>query len=428
MREILKRLKEVFDTLLGTKAYSDEARTLYKAGSERVAEIQKLFDKGVLAMREGNHARNYEIENKRGSDSNKSALVNQYRRAKENTDILALIKNVESGNFKVNEKVILGAVSTKLAEEIKKLTGINVNNFKIAIEARQIDHILKDHGEKGKTDKSMSNPSDIAKMEYAIHNYDSLIPAGKTQAYTHMVNGRNRTADTVLYEKDIGDKSYYVVQAVPDTKAKTLFIVTAFIGKKGYKKEASQLINAKNLDVTAKTGSANTSNGIVSHPKEVVNRNGENISEEMKQERKGTEYFDAVKRGDMETAQRMVDEAAREAGYKDHLYHGTNAVFTKFDLRKHGGKNGKGEGYGIYLAANREISAPYGDNVIDAYVKFNRLAEGRKKTFSYNEVKNLIKTSCEIDAKRAVEDGEYDSVSEAIRDTWVSNYVYTWRT
>ena len=58
VREILKKLKEVFDTLLGTKAYSEEARTLYKAGSERVAEIQKLFDKGVLAMREGNLARN----------------------------------------------------------------------------------------------------------------------------------------------------------------------------------------------------------------------------------------------------------------------------------------------------------------------------------------------------------------------------------
>ena len=64
VREILKRLKEVFDTLLGTKAYSDEAKKLYEAGAERVAEIQKLFDKGVLAMREGNLARNYELKNK----------------------------------------------------------------------------------------------------------------------------------------------------------------------------------------------------------------------------------------------------------------------------------------------------------------------------------------------------------------------------
>lgn len=91
--------------------------------------------------------------------------------------------------------------------------------------------------------------------------------------------------------------------------------------------------------------------------------------------------MDAVNRGDTDTAQRMVDEAAKAAGYDYHLYHGTNADFTKFDLLTHGGVNGKGEGYGIYLAANREISAPYGKNVIDAYTKFNRLAEGRKKHF-----------------------------------------------
>lgn len=138
------------------------------------------------------------------------------------------------------------------------------------------------------------------------------------------------------------------------------------------------------------------------------------------------EYMDAVNRNDMETAQRMVDEAAKEAGYKEHLYHGTNADFTKFDLRKHGGRNGKGEGYGIYLAANREISAPYGKNIIDSYVKFNRLAEGRKKTLSYNEVKSLVKRSCEIEAQRMVDDEEYDSLSEALRDTWVSNIVYTY--
>lgn len=139
-----------------------------------------------------------------------------------------------------------------------------------------------------------------------------------------------------------------------------------------------------------------------------------------------TEYLDAVNRGDMETAQRMVDEAAKEAGYDYHLYHGTDADFTVFDLRKYGGQNGKGEGYGIYLAANREVSAPYGKNVIDSYTKFNRLAEGSKKTLSYAEVKKIVKKSCELDAQRAVEDGEYDSVDEAIRDTWVSNVVYTY--
>ena len=39
-----------------------------------------------------------------------------------------------------------------------------------------------------------------------------------------------------------------------------------------------------------------------------------------------TEYLDAVNRGDTETAQRMVDDAAKEAGYNSpKIYHGTGA-------------------------------------------------------------------------------------------------------
>ena len=173
---------------------------------------------------------------------------------------------------------------------------------------------------------------------------------------------------------------------------------------------------------------SSASNGSISRKNTFVNTSDEKNSDTSLSYTSETDskYLDAVNRGDTETAQKMVDEAAKKAGYDYHLYHGTNADFTKFDLLKHGGKNGKGEGYGIYLAANREISAPYGKNVIDSYVKFNRLAEGRKKTLSYAEVKKLVKQSCEVEAKRAVADGEADSISEAIRDTWVSNYVYTY--
>ena len=49
-----------------------------------------------------------------------------------------------------------------------------------------------------------------------------------------------------------------------------------------------------------------------------------------------TDYMAAVERGDMETAQRMVDEAARAAGYTSRpLYHGSpNFGFTKIDTAK----------------------------------------------------------------------------------------------
>ena len=47
-----------------------------------------------------------------------------------------------------------------------------------------------------------------------------------------------------------------------------------------------------------------------------------------------TTYLDAVYRGDMKTAQRMVDEFTKQAGFStEHLYHGTPVFgFTTIDI------------------------------------------------------------------------------------------------
>ncbi len=179
----------------------------------------------------------------------------KYSTQKSNNGVLSLIAKVKAGNYKANEKVYFDNVPDEIAKKIKEITGVDTTGFKVAIEARQIDHILKDHGENGKADRSMADDNDIAKMEYAIHNADNLTYGGKTQAYSYMKDGFNRTADTVLYEKYIGEKSYYVVQAVADTKAKTLYIVSAYIGNSKTQKGASQLIDEKIPNATPESGS-----------------------------------------------------------------------------------------------------------------------------------------------------------------------------
>lgn len=192
----------------------------------------------------------------------------RFQAAEENQDIITMTTKVESGTFKDNDRVSLGTVSEKNAKQIQALTGVNVRGFEVVIEARQIGHILKDHGKEGKTDRSMADISNIAKMEYALNDPDDIRKAGKTQAYSYMKYGRNRTADTVLYEKEIGEKSYYVVQAVPDTKTKTLYVVSAFIGEKGYKKGVAQLINAKSPNATPEVGSVVTPDNSLSQNSE----------------------------------------------------------------------------------------------------------------------------------------------------------------
>ena len=71
-----------------------------------------------------------------------------------------------------------------------------------------------------------------------------------------------------------------------------------------------------------------------------------------------TEYISAVNRGDMETAQRMVDEAAKEAGYTVKGLHATNAEFNVFDISKTSEYNYHGKG--IYFTnSQKDVESNY---------------------------------------------------------------------
>ena len=76
-----------------------------------------------------------------------------------------------------------------------------------------------------------------------------------------------------------------------------------------------------------------------------------------------TEYLAAVERGDMETAQRMVDEAAKKAGYTTKAYHGTDEDFTVFDRIK--------TFPGYWFTESREYASEHGKNIKEVYLRMS---------------------------------------------------------
>ena len=95
------------------------------------------------------------------------------------------------------------------------------------------------------------------------------------------------------------------------------------------------------------------------------------LSNMVKNSDRDSSYLDAVNRGDMETAQRMVDEAANAAGYTIKAYHGTNADFTVFDKNRVG-KGIDQYGAGFYFASNPDVTEGYGTKRYDTYLSIQK--------------------------------------------------------
>ena len=115
-----------------------------------------------------------------------------------------------------------------------------------------------------------------------------------------------------------------------------------------------------------------------------------------------------------------------EDGHLLKMFHGTKENFWEFDTSKKGGINGKNEGFGIYFADTQEVTSAYGDRQLGGYLDSKRPAKSWEKTITRKELSDLIRATCESEAQRMVDDGEYDRVADAMRDTWISNYVDTY--
>ena len=88
------------------------------------------------------------------------------------------------------------------------------------------------------------------------------------------------------------------------------------------------------------------------------------VKTESTEKRSDREYLAAVERGDMATAQRMVDKAAKKAGYPVKAWHGTpNKGITVFDSRKIGSTTDEGLfGRGFYFSTNKATADGYAKN------------------------------------------------------------------
>ena len=132
-----------------------------------------------------------------------------------------------------------------------------------------------------------------------------------------LVDGKKYKADVVIGYTDQGETVFYDVVRLSPT---TFDIKNS--GNNGHRDPASA---SPNINVSA-TGKS------VPQPEQKVKTSGEDSRSSLVLD---SDYMSAIKRGDMAEVQRMVDEAAKAAGYAVKAYHGTpDFGFTVFDPSK----------------------------------------------------------------------------------------------
>lgn len=169
------------------------------------------------------------------------AVINAYQDSVDK-DLVDYVQLVKENPGKKLPRYPLNPVDDRAANDIQRLTGIDVRGNKTEIEPRAIEHILKRHGENGKANSSMRDVNDIGRIQYVIDNYDTMEHGGTTGAYRYQdSDGKQVHAQTVLIKKKVNG-TYFVVEAVPDTKKKTLYVLSAYMSKNGQKETASSLV------------------------------------------------------------------------------------------------------------------------------------------------------------------------------------------
>jgi hypothetical protein len=198
--------------------------------------------------------------------------------------LVDFVQNVRNRFFKNpnNRNYSFGLVSERASKDINNLTGVDVTGYKHNLKGNAVEHIENRHGINGVADHSMADIENYGKIGYVLNNYDKVdllrYSDGSQKRSKGILNSAGVPSPMVRYEKRVNGL-FYVVEAVPDTKTKTLQIISAY--KTGTVNRSGQMLDATQTPKPhVRNESAAILNNNVTHLREKVNTNARNLSEQ----------------------------------------------------------------------------------------------------------------------------------------------------
>ncbi len=243
LQRINKRPARTAEELYWDTAGEIEARNV--AGRRNLTEEQRKNTPPILGGEDTVFAEDTGIYfDKELSDYpyNMQTVIQDYLDAVDE-QVLHFVQEVQSGRAWKGKKLSVGTVSAKMAEDVKRLTGVqNTEGVPILMNSNAVEHITKRHGKNGKHDNTMRNNQDIARINYVLQNYDSMELSYRKN--TEYKNRDGSFSQNVILSKKING-TYFVIEAVPDTGK--IGIVSAYMDKNGAPQVPDELSPGRNV-------------------------------------------------------------------------------------------------------------------------------------------------------------------------------------
>lgn len=425
-RSLWEKIKDWFKDVIAriTKAYkhfepeSEEAKMLLEQ-KELLEEAQKVFLDAVIAA--GENYKNAGTQKGTGEVKADNAVKYEIRKAG-NTGMFYVQADrqvITGDNPEVWKKQISGYINEVIRKN-QDVTFPTSDGHILLLTGRSAYKLSDNHvaSIEEKIRPLMSDEEFALKGRAAVH-IDELIQVAKFSKHKDDFNNS--------HDNDIGedgfnyfntffrdfDGEYYLVKfsAGINKNEETTYgigkiIKRRFPAGRGSSSDKEALKNGRKpsdtIIYTSYDKSQEVKTAIQVAFEKALKKDAEN---DVKYQLRDDEYFKAVADGDMETAKRLVDEAAKEAGYGVKAYHGTTSDFTVFDRNKAGGSNGIAS-VGFWFTESKEGSKKWAENswwgdnketkTLETYLKINN-----PKVYVSSEVNenDLRKINDRIDEK-----------------------------
>jgi|GEM_PF-2569415 len=191
------------------------------------------------------------------------------------------VRGLQNQNYKNGVRTDIHTETNNAARKAAELTGVDTTGYKNIINGSSIQHIDNRHGENGAADQSMANIDDFARIGFVLDNFTDarVLPISEIDKETARLargwmNSDNTPAPLIQFSMPINGV-FYVVEAVPSSKAKALAVISAYIGKnKGqYPQSSAETAGIPTASVTSETPLEllGTANETIPQPESPVN-------------------------------------------------------------------------------------------------------------------------------------------------------------